>query len=141
MISKPVEFDVLKFRKRFPKFSDPDTYNDDLLQMVFEEACEYVPAAIVPYDPDNGVYTRELLIFTVMCHFLQLQDMAEDGMPGRIASASQGSVSTSFDLVKTSKASDDFWLQTPCGQRFWQLMRRYALGSRFIRNTRRHPFG
>ena len=139
-MSDEVVFDAEKFRRLYPKFSDAEKYPDETLSMTFEDAKLFVPG-VIPYDPKNGVFIREFAIYKAMCHLLTLQDMEDSGAPGRVASASQGSVSTSFDLLKSGNADEDFWMQTTCGQLFLRLVKPYALGGRFLRVGTAHPFG
>ena len=97
-------------------------------------------SSIYPYDPANGVYTRKVLLYLATCHLLPL-DLWGNGQGGRIASASQGSVSTSFDLIKTNSLIGQWWLQTPCGSRYWVESASYRKGGRVYITKHHHPFG
>lgn len=97
--------------------------------------------SIYPYDPENGITLRKDVLYLMTCHFLTLQLWSGTGQSGRIASASQGSISTSFDLLKSSKDIPNYWFQTPCGQQFWVMTASYRVGGRFYRVCNYHPWG
>ncbi|MGJ1042649.1 DUF4054 domain-containing protein [Staphylococcus epidermidis] len=61
---------------------------------------------------------------------------------GRVASASQGSVSTSFDLPKSgNSAAAEFWNRTNCGMQVWLMLAPYRLGGRIYLSNHSHPWG
>lgn len=141
-----VIFDPEKFRTLYPAYRDEVKYPDELLQMYFDSASMFVgntPNDIrYPYNPDKGVFEREIFIFLAMCHLLTLEANADTGAPvGRISSASQGSVSTSFDLLKTNSYLGDWWNQTQCGARYWVLTMKYRIGARINAGNTFHPWG
>lgn len=138
-----VVFDPEKFRKWYPHFSDEEKYPDELLDAYFLMAVEFVgndDSSIAPYNPPLTT-TREVLLYLATCHLATLDDNDLGTPVGRIASASQGSVSTSFDLIKGNSTSADWWLQTQCGARYWMLTAKYRLGGRFYTNNHYHPWG
>ena len=92
-----------------------------------------------PYDPARGVYTRQRLIDYAVCHLLLLQDQPANQV-GRLSSASEGSVSTSFDLPKANSVAGEYWLQTKCGQQVWLLLQPYILGGRIYIQSKYHPW-
>lgn len=97
--------------------------------------------SIYPYDPENGITLRKDVLYLMTCHVLTLQLWAGSGQSGRIASASQGSISTSFDLLKSNKDIPNYWFQTPCGQQFWIMTAAYRKGGRFYGVRHYHPWG
>lgn len=97
--------------------------------------------SIYPYDPENGITLRKDVLYLMTCHFLTLQLWSGTGQSGRIASASQGSISTSFDLLKSSKDIPNYWYQTPCGQQFWMMTSAYRKGGRLFGANNYHPWG
>lgn len=97
--------------------------------------------SIYPYDPENGITLRKDVLYLMTCHILTLQLWSGTGQSGRIASASQGSISTSFDLLKSSKDIPNYWYQTPCGQQFWMMTASYRVGGRFYGVRNYHPWG
>lgn len=94
-----------------------------------------------PYDPENGITLRKDVLYLMTCHVLTLQLWAGTGQSGRIASASQGSISTGFDLLKSSKDIPNYWYQTPCGQQFWMMTAAYRKGGRLFGAKNYHPWG
>ena len=139
-----VGFDPEKFRILHPAFSDEVKFPDDTLQFYFDLAVEFVgntdADSFAPYDPDNKIYTRERLLDLVTCHLLTLSQQP-NGQVGRIASATQGSVSTSFDLLKTNTFVGDWWAQTQCGAMYWTLTAKYRIGGRVYPGNNYHPWG
>ena len=140
-----VEFDVEEFRAQYPHFSDEETFTDEYLTGKFDQAVVIVgnddATSIAPYDPPK-VTLRKTLLYLATCHLAML-DENPDGVVGRIASASQGSVSTSFDLLKSSSNSypEQWWSQSQCGARFWLLTARFRPGGRIYPSPNRyHPW-
>ena len=109
----------------------------------FDSVAQWLKAddsSLYPYDPANGVYTRKILLYLATCHLLTL-DLWPTGQSGRIASASQGSISTSFDLLKTNSLMGSWWLQTPCGSQYWVMSATYRKGGRVYIPRNYHPYG
>ena len=92
-----------------------------------------------PYNPPK-VLTRKRLLYLATCHLLTLGLMPM-GTQGRVASASQGSVSTSFDLIHANGLTAQWWLQTPCGSQFWVMSQSYRKGGRVYAHKHFHPYG
>lgn len=140
-----VEFNQEKFRRLYPKFTDEQTYSEELLSMYFDMAVSLIgntdAESFAPYDPDNKIYLREILLYLAICHLITLDENQSGSTHGRIASASQGSVSTSFDLWRTGSFTGDWWSQTPCGQRFWMMSARFRHGPRIAVTNQYHPWG
>lgn len=97
--------------------------------------------SLYPYDPDNGVTLRKDVLYLATCHVITLELWSVSGQEGRIASASQGSVSTSFDLLKSNRDIANYWFQTPCGQQYWMMTASYRKGGRFYGVSHYHPWG
>ncbi|WP_289171553.1 DUF4054 domain-containing protein [uncultured Parasutterella sp.] len=138
-----VIFDSENFRKLYPAFSDEVAYPDELLEEYFSAAESFVGNdgnSFAPYDPSRKVFLRKRLLDLVMCHLLTLDKMP-NGPVGRVSSATQGSVSTSFDLLKTNSFIGDWWAQTKCGAMYWVLTARYRIGGRFYGGSNYHPWG
>ncbi len=139
-----VVFDEDGFRAQFPGLSDEEKYSSELLAMCFDLACDLIgndAKSLAPYNPDKGVTERERLLYLATCHLATLMGEETDSPVGRVASASQGSVSTSFDLIKTDTASGDWWNQTRCGALVWVMLQKYRWGGRFAVVKKRHPWG
>ena len=137
------EFKISDFRSEYPKFDDDQKYPDDVISTAYNIIAELFhndDSSIYPYNPAQGIYLRKRLIDLGVCHVLSLQSLP-DGQTGRVASASQGSVSTSFDLIKTNSMTGDWWMQTKCGQMVWLLLLPYIRGSRIYAGSKYHPWG
>ena len=115
-----VQFDLSKFRKLFPKI----IATDDQLSMFFVEAgmyCNNTDKSII-----KNLDERELLLFLLVAHIATLQQRIDSGNEavGRVASASEGSVSVVLDNGQT-KGSEKWYQQTAYGARYWALTKRY----------------
>ena len=101
-----VELNAEEFRKWFPGLAE-GVIPDELLGFLWEQVCEIVgntdATSIAPYDPEATPpkNERKTLLYYALCHFATLTNRGDQ--PGRIASASEGSVSTSFDLIQSSE--------------------------------------
>ena len=119
-MSGVVVFDLLKFRKLFPKIST----TDDQLDMFFVEAC------LLCNNTENSnirnLQEREILLFLLTAHIATLQMRIDSGNDsvGRITSASEGSVSVALDNGQTTH-SEKWYQQTAYGARYWVLTKRY----------------
>lgn len=136
-----VTFSAAEFRAKFPKFTTA-IISDAELENAFDIACLIVDntnSSVVPYDPDNGVVIRKTLLYLLVCHLATLA-LWPLGQNGPIASASQGSVSTSFSLPQGGTSGDWFKL-TPCGQTFWQISAPFRMGLISGETRHFHPWG
>ncbi len=137
-----VTFDVDGFRARFPHLTD---ISDATLSAVFDDVCTMYgntdDKSLFAYDPDQGIYSRRTFLYAATCHLATLEQWQKNGQTGRITNASQGSVSTAFDLYKSNKDLPDWWNQTLCGQQAWRMLSALTKGGRFYGFTRNHPFG
>lgn len=137
------EFKVSDFRAEFPAFADDTKYPDTTITQAYNVVVSFfqnTDSSVFPYDPENGDYTRKRLIDFGVCHLLTLDDQPMD-QPGRIASASEGSVSTSFDLMKANSTAGDWWTQTKCGRLVWVLLAPFIYGGRIYVQSKFHPWG
>lgn len=138
-----VVFDPQAFLEAYPKFAPggKPLLTDAQLQQAFEVAClllDNTDASPVPYDPDRGIMIRRTLLWLIVCHLATLA-LWPLGQSGPVASATEGSVSTSFTVPQnTGKA---FWNSTPCGQTFWQALQPYVVGGRYFGVRHYHPWG
>lgn len=137
-----VEFDIDVFRCRYEHLAD---ISDEALKMCFQDACELYgnddSSLCFKYEPENDIYARRAFLYAVTCHLATLELWNKNGQPGRVISASQGSVNTSFDLFKSNKDTADWWNQTLCGQHAWQMLKGRTKGGRFYGYKINHPFG
>ncbi len=130
-------FDPEKFRETYKRFAEDVLSDAELVGLYHafdamagdgEGHFHYPPAKV------------ETIVFTAVCHLATLHTSELD-QPGRVASASQGSVSTSFDNVTTQSDSGQFWNLTKCGALFWAMTAPYRTGIRFYGSPRFHPYG
>lgn len=97
------------FREMFPKFQD---LSDTAIELLFKKAEMYIPKDCINED------FIDMIIYETAAHLAQIN---LSGGVGRVASATQGSVSTSLEYNdKTLGAS--WWTQTPYGANVWQLI-------------------
>ena len=127
-----VKFDPATFREVFPQFTE-DMFTDAQLTNAFKMVTTVIdnsPNAVIPFDPDKGVYDREMVLNALVCHLLAMAQRAKEGQAGPVASASEGSVSISFAVPSIDE--DSYYLQTPCGQMFLKLVAKYAVGGLYV---------
>ena len=138
-----VVFDPAQFRLMYPAYTDETKYTDEYLTEYFNQSCALIPntdTSFIPYDPEHGIVIRKIILDKVTCHLLTLAELPNTQV-GRVSSASQGSVSTSFELLNGKSESAQWWLQTQCGAMAWQLLARYRLGGMIKSIFRYHPWG
>lgn len=144
MTMASVELDLAEFRTWFPGLSE-EVAPDSMVGAFFSQAEEIVgntdETSFAPYNPDaNPPQTkRKALLYYATCHLLTLAIRGDQ--PGRVASASQGSVSTSFDLIKSNSQLSQWWNQTGCGATYWALTAPYRMGGRLYGIPKNHPWG
>lgn len=130
-----VVFDPRKFRLRYPGFSDEEKVPDEVLEMLFDEACEIVDNDddLIPYDPDAKppVRTREVLLYMIVCHIATMTYLWEPGQAGALTSATEGSVSAGFNVVADAQ-NPAWWTQTQCGATAWMMLKRYLSGVEYV---------
>lgn len=132
-------FDEGDFRDRFPEL-DQLNLTSGQLEMAFDVASlliDNTESSIIPYDPENGVNVRKTIILLAMAHIGE-RDGWSAGQTGALASASQGSVSTSF---AAAQGTDDWWASTKYGQLVLRLLTPYVIGGRFFQGDNYHPWG
>lgn len=114
-----VVFDKARFQTAYPEVRAADAQ----LEMWFAQAeslLDNTSRSIVK-KPEE----REMLLFLLVRHFAALAERAaQGGLVGRIASASEGSVSVSADMG-AAIGNAAWYLQTPYGATYWQLTAKY----------------
>lgn len=114
-----VVFDKARFQTAYPEVRAADAQ----LEMWFTQAeslLDNTGRSIVK-KPEE----REMLLFLLVRHFAALNERAaQGGLVGRIASASEGSVSVSADMG-AAIGNAAWYLQTPYGATYWQLTAKY----------------
>ena len=136
-----VTFNAAEFRSKFPKFTTA-IISDAELQNAFDIACLIVDntaASPIPYDTEKNIVIRKTLLYLLVCH-LATMALWPLGQNGPIASASQGSVSTSFSLPQGG-LTGAWFKQTPCGQTFWQISAPFRMGLISGKTRHFHPWG
>lgn len=129
-------FCLEEFRAQYPKF---DCLPDDQVLAAKVVAEELTPSYI-PFDPKNKIYQRKSALYLALCHVLILSTWP-DQQTGRVTSAGEGSVNTSFDLIKPTSVTAQWWYQTQCGQLYWTLTAGYRRGGRMYGVSNYHPYG
>lgn len=130
-------FDRAEFRRRYPGITE-EKLPDAVLDALWETAVSLLADA-------NGVFPwpeakTPAIVYAALCHLATLQ-LDENAAPGRVASASQGSVSVSFDLLQTQGETAQYWNLTKCGALYWQLTKPYRMGLKLYRGSAYHPWG
>lgn len=114
-----VVFDKARFQTAYPEVQATDAQ----LEMWFAQAeslLDNTGRSIV-----EKLEEREMLLFLLVRHFAALNERAaQGGLVGRIASASEGSVSVSADMG-AAIGNAAWYLQTPYGATYWQLTAKY----------------
>lgn len=114
-----IVFDKARFQTAYPEVQAADAQ----LEMWFVQAeslLDNTGRSIVK-KPEE----REMLLFLLVRHFAALNERAvQGGLVGRIASASEGSVSVSADMGAVG-GNAAWYLQTPYGATYWQLTAKY----------------
>ncbi|MFW5410782.1 DUF4054 domain-containing protein [Pectobacterium brasiliense] len=121
-----VVLDIAKFRAMFPEFSNVD---DALIPFLFDPATDYLNNS--EYSLVDDAVKRERLLYLLMAHIAYMRygdnrKRGGSGMVGRIASATEGSVSVSTDLgpIEFRYA---WYTQSPYGMDFWQATKVYRM--------------
>ena len=148
MAQQVVTWDAADFLATYPQYGEgmPSYVPAETLSGYFDVACSIVDnteSSPIPYDPENGVYQRKIVLYALVCHLATVNAWGANGQNGPLASANEGSVSVSFQSAQYKGQSDlAVWLrQTPCGQTAWMLLSRYAYGGRLYTVKHCHPWG
>ena len=125
------------FRRRYPAFTE-EKASDDALNSAWEAVAALLAnrEGLFPYPPEKAA----AILFPAVCHILTLETSEHDA-PGRVSSASQGSVSVSFDLVQANGMNAQWWNLTRCGALFWVLSAPYRISLKLYRGSNFHPWG
>jgi len=111
-------FDAAAFKARYPEFSATSNAS---LTYCFDDAGLYLNNTDA--SPVQDLTRRTRLLWMMTAHIATLGGMlSADGKPlpvGRVASASEGSVSASFDFTPAMPGSGPWYAQTQYGAMFW----------------------
>lgn len=131
-----VVFDVTSFRELYSQFS---TLSDVQLEDFFNIATHIIIGgnkdnSRIPYNPPKET-ERETLLYMLVCHLATLAQRP-NGLVGILNSAAEGSVNATFTVPQIPKA--DWFLQTPCGFMYWQMISPYVLGGIYYGSICKH---
>ena len=136
------------WREVYPQFSEGQTYYTTSAQLsalwqIAVTLVDNTDEAAIPYDPDHGVYVRQILLWALMCHLATLGWQGRQGQYGQMTQATEGSVSAQFQMpaFPASGATQAWYSLSACGLMAWTLLRRYALGGVSYRPPHYHPWG
>lgn len=123
-----VTLDIASFRAMYPEFSNVP---DAILPFLFDQSTDYLNNT--DYSLVDDVVKRERLLYMLMAHLTYVRygdnrGRGGSGMVGRIASATEGSVSVSSDLgpIEFRYA---WYTQSPYGMDFWQATKVYRMAN------------
>ena len=143
-----VVWDESSWRAMYPQFGEGQPYYCTSAQLsalwtVATTLVDNSSEAAIPYDPSNGVYVRQVLLWALMCHLATLSWRGAQGQYGTLNSATEGSVTASFSVpqLPAGGVTQAWYGQTPCGLMAWSLLRRYALGGYIVTPRHFHPWG
>ena len=125
--SGPVTFNYTTWVARYPEFAG---VTEPVAELYFAEAQLYLDNS--PCSRIQDANARLLMLNMITAHIAWLGRIGPDGQPinplvGRIADASEGSVSVSAELQDLGKSAA-FWTQSQYGLAFWQASNRYRRG-------------
>lgn len=113
-----VVFDPAAFKIRYPEFAN---VSDTLLSACFVDSGLYLSNA--DNSPVQSLARRQSLLWMLTAHIAKLGGaLAADGQAlpvGRVSSASEGSVSASFDYMTATPGTGAWFQQTQYGAAFW----------------------
>ena len=115
-----VVFDIPEFRALYPSIVATDAQ----LRMFFSIAEGFLDNTECSIVKD--VEARKTMLYLLVAHLATLNQQTESGnaVVGRVASATEGSVSISLDYG-TLGNNERWYLQTPYGATYWQITKKY----------------
>ena len=111
--------DIAAFRAIYPQFA---SIPDATLEFMWGNA---IMMSGIENDTRIPEADKERLMFMLLCH---LATLAQRGTAGALTSATEGSVSASFQVLQGKGDDADWYNLTPCGSAYWQIIKRYRLG-------------
>ena len=143
-----VVWDESTWRAVYPQFDEGQPYYCTSAQLsgLWQIATTLVDnsdSAAIPYEPAKGIYTRQILLWALMCHLATLAWQGRQGQYGTLNSATEGSVTASFQVpqLPAQGATGAWYGLTACGLMAWTILRRYALGGVSYKPHHYHPWG
>lgn len=131
-----VVLDITKFRDMFPEFS---SVTASALQFLFDQATDYLNNTECSLVIDAT--KRERFLYLLMAHLAYVRygdanGNGGSGLVGRLASASEGSVSVSSDAGQV-EFRYMWYTQSPYGMDYWQATKVYRMANYYPGN----PYG
>lgn len=114
-----VTFNPELFKQRYPEFAG---VSGELLGLYFDESTLIVSNTDRSRVKDEK--ERRILLWLLVAHKAQLASNKQGGMVGRIASASEGSVSVSADMGPVTN-TQTWYIQTQYGAEYWNATAKY----------------
>ena len=138
-----VEWNEAEWRGLYPQFSAITSEQLAALWKMATAIIDNTEGSFIPYDPDHGIFVRQIILYALMCHLATIATQDQSGQPGTLTNASEGSVSAGFYMPQFpgGGVSGAWYNQTQCGRTVWMLLRRYSLGGRYYPMKYFHPFG
>lgn len=135
--SGPVTFDYTWFQRRYPELSE--WVSPDVAEGYFLMATAFLDnqdgggttsyCQSLKNSPVSNIKLRQILLGLLTAHiaalFAPINGVASPTVVGRLSSASEGSVSASFEFPTTPGA--EWFSQTKYGLMFWQMTKRFAM--------------
>lgn len=137
MALTPFGLDISAFRDCYPALTQ-ERISDEQVENLYG-----VISALLGDGEGNFPYPEasiQPIIFSALCHLITLW-LDDSNSPARVASASQGSVSVSFDNIQARSEQGSWWNLTKCGALFWVLTQRYRTGCKLYTSKNYHPWG
>lgn len=138
-----VEWNETEWRTLYPQFTAITSEQLAALWKMATSIIDNTEGSHIPYDPDTGIYVRQIILYALMCHLATIATQDQAGQPGTLTNASEGSVSAGFYMPQFpgGGVTGAWYNQTPCGRTVWVLLRRFSLGGRYYPMKYFHPFG
>ncbi|RYY79936.1 MAG: DUF4054 domain-containing protein [Moraxellaceae bacterium] len=114
-----VTFNPELFKQRYPEFAG---VSGELLGLYFDESTLIVSNTDRSRVKDEK--ERRILLWLLVAHKAQLASNKQGGLVGRIASASEGSVSVSTDMGPVTN-TQAWYIQTQYGAEYWNATAKY----------------
>jgi hypothetical protein len=121
-----VDLDIQGFRAAFPELASLSDAQLGVYWKMAQSYCDNTPSSVITDWSPGG--DRETCLRLMVAHIATLfgfgpQGDGRAGLVGRIASASQGSVSVAVEMPSSPNAA--WYMQTQYGAMFWQLTAPY----------------
>lgn len=115
-----VELDLAEFRELYPNISANDTQLT-MFWKIAEGFLDNTECSIV-----KDLEQRKILLYLLVAHVAALNANVESGnlSVGRVASATEGTVSISLDYGTVGN-NERWYMQTPYGANYWQMTKKY----------------